>query len=394
MIDGRVYDDKASCSGCSACYSICPKSAITMEKDEQGFPVPKVDEEKCIHCGLCEKVCPWKHAQARDEEAILKCYAAKHKDRGVIADSRSGGIFTALSDVILDSGGYVYGAALDGDFVTRHHRAASRQERDACRKSKYVQSELGSTFEAVRKDLQEGKQVLFSGTACQCSGLKAYLSGSGTNMDGLILCDIICAGVPSPGIVADYLAWLGKREKKSVTEFEFRDKAKYAWGNGVERVRFQNRKVRYQDYFTGSLFGDALVLRESCFHCPYTAVERLTDITLGDFWGIDKIYREFYDDKGCSLVLLHSHKGERLFQEAQKELLIKEIPRGQVERSQTHLYKPTEKPEQYQAFWEDYGRLSFDELIKKYAVNTVKKAPLLKRAVRKAVRVLSRRSHA
>lgn len=390
MIDGRVYDDKASCSGCSACYSICPQGAITMERDEQGFLVPEVDKEKCVHCGMCEKVCPWKHTLERDKDAILKCYAAKHKDKDVIAVSRSGGLFTALSDVILDEGGCVYGAVLEGDFVTRHRRAANRQERDACRKSKYVQSEMGSTFETVKEDLKDGKQVLFSGTACQCSGLKAYLNESRTDMSRLILCDIICAGVPSPGIVADYLAWLGSRKKKCVAEFEFRDKVKYAWGNGIERVRFRDGRVQYQDYFTGSLFGDALVLQESCFHCPYTAVERLTDITLGDFWGIDKVYREFYDDKGCSLVLLHSHKGEQLFQKAQKELLVKEVSREQVERSQSHLYKPTEKPEQYQAFWEDYRRLTFDELMAKYAVNTVKRVPFYKRAVRKVIHILKR----
>lgn len=390
MTDGKVYADKASCSGCSACYSVCPQKAITMEKDEQGFPVPKIEEEKCSHCGLCEKVCPWKHIPARDSSAILKCYAAKHKDKKVIAKSRSGGLFTALSDVVLDNGGCVYGAALDGDFVTRHHRAASRQERDAFRKSKYVQSEMGNAYESVKADLKAEKHVFFSGTACQCRGLKAYLDISGIDMSGLILCDIICAGVPSPGIVADYLAWLCGREKKDITEFEFREKGKYAWGNGVEKVRFKNGKTRYQDYFTGSLFGDALVLRESCFCCPYTKIERLTDITLGDFWGIDKVYREFYDDKGCSLVLLHSHKGEQLFQKAQKELLVKEVTREQVEHSQPHLYKPAEKPEQYHEFWEDYKKLSFDEMIKKYAINTVEQISLIKKALRKGMRILGR----
>lgn len=393
----RVYKDKASCSGCSACYSICPTKAITMHTDERGFSFPEIDEEKCISCNLCEKVCPWKKEypwkkdmeNSDDAQSMLRCYAAKHMDKEMIASSRSGGAFTALSDVVLDSGGCVYGAAMDADFVTRHHRAVSKLERDAFKKSKYVQSEIGNSYEKVKVDLEDGKQVLFSGTACQCSGLKAYLSKAGVNMDKLILLDLVCAGVPSPKVFADYLNWLQKKSKKKIERFEFRDKDKYAWGEGVEKVRYSNGKVRYQDYFTGSLFFEAWVRRECCFHCPWARVERETDITLGDFWGVDKICRELYDDKGCNLVLVHTPKGEALFQSAKKDLLVKEVSREQVAHSQKHLYQPTEKPKDYDAFWEDYGKLPFSKVMKKYASNTVSDS-FFKKVIRKGLRFMTR----
>lgn len=396
----RVYNDKASCSGCSACYSICPTKAITMHTDERGFSFPEIDEEKCINCNLCEKVCPWKSDYPQKKEGIsmenaenasnmLKCYAAKHVDKEIVAGSRSGGVFTALSDVVLDHKGCVYGAALDDDFVTRHHRAVSKPERDALKKSKYVQSEMGDSYEKVKRDLEVGKHVLFSGTACQCSGLKAYLSRAGVDMDKLILLDLVCAGVPSPKVFADYLNWLENKSKKKIESFEFRDKDKYAWGEGIEKVRYSNGKVKYQDYFTGSLFFEAWVRRECCFHCPWTRVEREADITLGDFWGVDKICREFYDDKGCNLVLVHSSKGEALLQKAKKDLLIQEVSREQAAHSQKHLYQPTDRPKDYDTFWEDYEKLPFDKVMKKYASNTVADS-FFKKVIRKGLRFIRR----
>ena len=367
-----VYKDKNHCSGCTACDVICPTSAISMKEDEKGFLYPVINEELCIHCHLCEKVCPYGDIFIHDKPAGGKYYAVKHRNKEVIKNSRSAGLFTALSDIILERGGIVYGACMDDDFVTRHHGTSNKDERDKYRKSKYVQSEKGKIFQQVKKDLKEGREVFFSGTTCECAGLKAYLQLGRIPQDKLILCDIICSGVPSPQLFAKYLDWLEKNEGKSkIKSYEFRDKIKYGWGRGIEKVCYENGKTAYQNYFTGGLFGKKLIMRESCYSCPYATLERLTDVTMGDFWGLESVAGEFRDEMGCSLLLVHTSKGEKIFEEAQSFLRVKQLPKEMVATSQSHLYIPSKMPDNYEEFWRDYCSQDFDNIIKKYTRNIV-----------------------
>lgn len=217
--------DKADCCGCTACASRCPKNAITMEPDTLGFKYPKVDLDKCIDCGLCEKVCAFNDNY--DKSLNLKepeIYAARHKDIHEIETSRSGAAFIAISDYILENGGIVYGVGYKDHFRVAHKRATTKEERNEFKGSKYVQSDLDGIFRQVKEDLKQGNTVLFSGTPCQTAGLNSYIGKK--FRENLVLVDIVCHGVPSPYIWQDYLTYLENKYKSKIIKVNFRDKSR------------------------------------------------------------------------------------------------------------------------------------------------------------------------
>ena len=225
--------DKADCCGCTACASICPKDAITMEPDTLGFKYPKVDLDKCIDCGLCEKVCAFNDNY--DKSLNLKepeIYAARHKDIHEIETSRSGAAFIAISDYILENGGIVYGVGYKDHFRVAHKRATTKEERNEFKGSKYVQSDLDGIFRQVKEDLKQGNTVLFSGTPCQTAGLNSYIGKK--LRENLVLVDIVCHGVPSPYIWRDYLAYIEKKYKNEVVKVDFRDKSRIGWSGHID----------------------------------------------------------------------------------------------------------------------------------------------------------------
>ena len=227
------------CCGCTACASICAHNAITMEPDALGFLYPKVDESKCVECGLCEKVCQFNdhYDRSLNLPRPIAC-AARHKDMDEVMKSRSGAAFVAISDYILEQGGVVYGAGYKDHFRVAHKRAATKEERDEFRGSKYVQSDLTGVFRQVKEDLKNGLTVLFSGTPCQTSGLNAYVGRK--LRENLYLVDIVCHGVPGPYIWRDYLAYLEKKHASKITYVNFRDKELYGWKAHEETFKFEN----------------------------------------------------------------------------------------------------------------------------------------------------------
>ena len=225
------------CCGCTACASICSHDAISMKPDTLGFLYPEVDMEKCVDCGLCEKVCAFNDNY--DTSLNLSqpdVYAARHKNMKEIEASQSGAAFVALSDWILEQGGVVYGAGYSEHFRVVHKRATTKKERDEFRGSKYVQSDLNIVFRQVKDDLKMGLLVLFSGTPCQTAGLSSYIGGR--LRDNLYLMDIVCHGVPGPFVWKDYLRYLEQKEKMSITAVNFRDKSKAGWRSHVESFIF------------------------------------------------------------------------------------------------------------------------------------------------------------
>lgn len=223
-----IIKDQADCCGCTACASVCNHDAITMEPDALGFLYPKVDESKCVECGLCEKVCAFNDNY--DKSLNLPkpdAYAARHKDMDEVMKSRSGAAFVAISDYILEQGGVVYGAGYKDHFRVTHKRATTKEERDEFRGSKYVQSDLTGVFRMVKQDLKNGLTVLFSGTPCQTSGLNSYVGKK--LRENLVLIDIVCHGVPSPYIWRDYIDYLEKKQSDIIKIVNFRDKEKYGW---------------------------------------------------------------------------------------------------------------------------------------------------------------------
>lgn len=230
-------NNPADCCGCTACASVCNHEAIEMKPDVLGFLYPKVNKDKCVECGLCEKVCAFNsHYDTSLNLPQPTAYAARHKDAAEIETSRSGAAFIAISDYILEQGGVVYGAGYADHFRVVHKRATNREERDEFKGSKYVQSDLTGVFKQVKQDLREGHTVLFSGTPCQTSGLASYI---GKRLrENLFLVDIVCHGVPSPYMWRDYLAYLERKQGSPICWVNFRDKQMYGWGAHHETFKF------------------------------------------------------------------------------------------------------------------------------------------------------------
>lgn len=227
------------CCGCTACASICPHNAISMKPDTLGFLYPEVDTEKCVDCGLCEKVCAFNDNY--DTSLSLSqpdVYAARHKDMQEIETSRSGAAFIALSDWVIEHGGIVYGAGYTDHFRVVHKRAVSKEERNEFKGSKYVQSDLTGVFRQVKADLKAGLLVMFSGTPCQTAGLNSYVGKK--LRENLYLVDIVCHGVPGPFIWRDYLAYLERKHGDKICWVNFRDKQLYGWTAHYESFKFVN----------------------------------------------------------------------------------------------------------------------------------------------------------
>lgn len=358
------------CNGCEACANICPHMAISMKPDIRGFIHPFIDEEKCVGCGLCKKVCSIENLTTH-RNPVRAVYAAWNRNQDIRLASSSGGIFTLLADNVLKAKGVVYGAALMDDSV-QHIRIDSRDGISELRGSKYVQSRMSETYKHIRDDLKNGKQVLFSGTPCQVSGLRNYLGEEYTN---LICIDIICHGVPSPMVFKDYLAWLRKKQNSQVRSLSFRYK-KPGWTVFSMKADYENGasyiNSKFRDpylYFFSSGGGD-LTLRDSCHQCQFTSPERTGDITLGDFWQYDaEKLSQRGSEKGVSLVLINTGKGEAVFEEIKELICFEESTVALAHKSNQSLSKPWPKPKIKDQFWDDYFELGFAGVADKYCHN-------------------------
>ncbi len=290
-------------------------------------------------------------------------YGCKNTDGDVRERSRSGGVFTAVSDIIIGDGGVVYGCVLDESFRAVHMRATTPEERDRMRESKYVQSDMKSTLREVKKDLEAGLRVLFSGTPCQVDALKKYLEISAVNTEKLLTLDIVCHGVPSPKLWRDYLSYQ-ERANGKIKSAQFRNKKDYGWKDHVETLITEGGRVDSKIYTT--LFYTNYPLRRSCHECRYASKNRVSDITLADFWGIDELDGSFNDNRGVSLILVNSEKGKRYFDGAVNggALEIREYDTESV--NQKSLREPYYYNVKKEEFWKDYRENGFEFLIKKY----------------------------
>lgn len=360
MIEIKNPED---CCGCTACASICPHDAITMQPDRLGFLYPSVNHDKCVDCGLCDKVCQF--SENYDKSHLLSTpavYAVRHKKEEEILKSRSGAAFVAISDYVIEQGGVVYGAGYEGKFRVVHKRATTKSERDEFRGSKYVQSDLSGVFKQIKKDLLNDKLVLFTGTPCQTSGLNSFI-GKRLRMN-LYLIDIVCHGVPSPYVWRDYLTYLEKKYNDSIISVNFRDKESFGWRDHQESYILKNKgKIASKTYT--NLFYNHIIFRHSCGKCFFTNLKRPSDITLADFWGWEKSVPEMnIDDKGISLVVLNSEKGTSIFDAVKEKVNYAMVNLSNC--SQSRLEYPTPPHHLRPQFEEDYSRKSFKYVLKKY----------------------------
>lgn len=292
------------CTGCGACVSICPKGCIRMKEDKEGFLQPAIDSKECISCHKCEHACPILNPEKIDENQSTKAFAAINIDETIRQKSSSGGVFYALSEWTIAQGGVVFGARFDEQWQVVHDYAEKLDGIIPFMGSKYVQSVIGNTFKQARIFLEEGRWVLFSGTPCQLGGLRAYL---GKHYDRLIQVDIICYGVPSPGVWRTYLQERIRRRGK-ITRISFRDK-RDGWRHSRFVVSFERGDEEIDGLFMGG-FSYKAYLRKSCYDCPFRHYHRNSDLTIADYWGVHELCQEMFDDKGTSIVFSHSSLGD------------------------------------------------------------------------------------
>ena len=355
-----VLADHTRCTGCTACASGCPRDAITMERDREGFAYPTVDLDKCVHCGRCTAVCPLLHE--REPKPLPAVFAAWNRDDSIRKDSTSGGAFTALADYVLEGGGVVFGAAFDGKQHLRHVACFRKEDLWRLRGAKYVQSDLGDTFRAVREALKT-RLVLFSGTPCQVDGLYRYLGGRPEN---LISCDLVCHGVPSPGVWEDMARSIEQRKRKGLQAVRFRNKVT-GWKDSHFTTVYDDGTVDTAPLFRteyGRAFGRALFLRPSCYRCAYTNMNRPGDFTLGDFWGLRDDELPEQQEKGINLLMVNTPHGSHIFD--QLPLARQAFPPERAIAGNPRLASPIAQPADRAAFFAAYALEPFDQVRKKF----------------------------
>lgn len=359
----------SQCCGCSACFAICPTDAITMQPDSEGFSYPSVDYNRCIKCNKCINVCPLK-SSCMTEDALYKqqYIALKHRKQEIVRASSSGGAFTAISDYVLENGGIIYGVVFDENIRAVHARADNKQARDNMRVSKYVQSDLQVTFKQVRDDLENGTTVLFTGTPCQVAGLKSYLK---KDYENLFTADVICHGVPSPLMFDEHIKNIEKTRRTKVKKYKCRSKAK-GWHVHCEEAEFANGKREYgtpllQEHKV--LFYAGYILRPSCYECKFTNLHRPSDISLGDFWGIERSMPDWDDQDGTSMILVNTQKGEKLCESINTDVQIRP---SETYGRQPHLEKSAYKPADRKTFWDLYHSRGYRYISAKYGRNNLK----------------------
>lgn len=354
------------CTGCYACVNICPKACIQMEDNREGFWFPKIDSTKCIGCNLCERVCPvLTEIPIQKTAEDVKVYALVNKDETVRAVSSSGGAFSAIADYVLEQGGVVFGAAFDENFDVHHIAIEESAQLYRLRGSKYVQSRIGDTYKQAKDYLKAGRLVLFTGTACQTSGLIGYLGGDHEN---LITQDLICHGVPSPMAWRKYLKLREQLERSEIDHIFFRDKT-YGWHDWHISVKFRNGTEYTQNQRDDMMIAAFLrgkCSRESCYACPFKQKFRLADFTLADFWGIEKIAPDLDDNRGISSCYVNSPKAARLLEAITDKAMLREIDLDTAVAYNEAMITSERLPGDRDEFLRDLETQPFDMVYGKY----------------------------
>jgi len=370
-------ESKKDCCGCSACLNACPKGAISMKEDEAGFIFPEVDENLCISCGKCKKVCVFGEKNIGAAEGEPEVYAAVSNDKEVLETSSSGGIFTVLANSVLESGGAVFGAAWSDDLTLHHVCVEDKNYLEKLRGSKYVQSSTEDTFSQAKAILNDGRSVLYCGTPCQIAGLKAFL---GKDYENLLTVDIICHGVPSLKMLHDDLKAVAGDKYANIKDVKFRDKSKGWAVKGA--ITTDGKLIKYDagtsPYYFFFLKGG--IYRESCYNCRFPSENRQGDITLGDYWGVPlALVDEMGDvnpDKGISCVLVNTEKGKEYFELIKPSISFAKSSRESAEKRNKQLTAcSTHLPEHetllagyvekgYSAYKEAYGKHTKDHIIR------------------------------
>lgn len=334
------FSKKNNCTGCSACINICPKQCLEMVADENGFAYPELlDKNECMYCHKCERICPILNSYSISPQ-VAKVYASYSQDNDVRMKSSSGGIFTEIARKVLKEKGYIYGGAYDEQFRVHHICVEMECDLERLRGAKYSQSDLEDNFCKIKKRLENKQKVLFSGTPCQVAGLKAFLQQDYPN---LITVDFVCHGVPSPMVWERYVHYRAKKDNVSILPVRINMRSKetgwsrYAYSTLFEYSNGKKFSFNNKENIFMKLFVEDYILRDSCSNCHFKGYNRWSDITLGDFWGIWNIDPEMDDNKGTSLVITHSKKGEELLDTLSSQIITKQYALKQASQEKSIL---------------------------------------------------------
>lgn len=355
----------ASCCGCTACESVCTHKAIKMEADHLGFFYPKIDDNLCVDCGLCKKVCKFQEGYIPvDSFNEPEIYGVRHTDENELAKSQSGAAFWAFANHLLKEGYVIYGVGYGTDFYVKHKRVETIEKCQELRGSKYAQSDLRGIYKEIKQNLALGEKILFTGTPCQVAGLKSYLPKR--LQTNLLTIDIVCHAVPSPKIWEKYVKWVEKKYKGKVVATNFRNK-RFGWHSHNETFLLEgvNEEIVRSTFRT--LFYAHLSVRRSCANCKFTNLKRPGDLTIGDFWGWEKHHLNWNDNKGVSLLLVNTEKGKSLFDKVNSTLLCS-IRSNAYDCLQPQLTKPIKLNPKYEEFVDEFIKKGFKFVGRKYVV--------------------------
>lgn len=362
----KMIKDSAKCVGCTACYSICPVQAISMREESNGFLYPYVEDRQCIHCGKCISVCPLNGDRKNKEEPEV--YALINIDLKKRMQSSSGGCAYALVKKFLEKGS-VYAAVYDENWNVVHRKIRNKRQLRCMMGSKYVQSDLGDIFRSIYQEIEQGRKVLFIGAPCQVAGLKKYVG----DKENLTTIDFVCHGVSTKKIWQDYLNSLKECYGAEIISINQRAKNLKGWHNYNTKICFANgrkyERLKDKDAYM-CLFLNDYILRDSCFSCRYRDFNRNSDITLGDFWGIESINSSLDDNKGTSLVLVNSDKGKEIFDSIKEDCQYERHSTDEVMQAalKTNLIPPKNRKE----FWELYEMKGYPAASAKYGKRTLR----------------------
>ena len=353
----ELFHEKSQCCGCSGCMDACPQKAITAQTDKEGFCYPNIQQELCIECGRCEKICPWKGKENIEEFREFLGVQAKNSE--LRQTSTSGGAFPVLAEHILQLGGVVYGAGFDSTMRLTHQRADGHEKLIPLIQTKYIQSDLEGIYRMVKCDLQDRRNVLFIGTPCQTEAVRKFL---GMPYPQLILVDLICYGVPSPMIWKDYIHYLEKKHKGRLKAFNFRDKRNRNNGHTISyQVDDREFLNEYSEDPFIAMYNSNCILRPSCHECKFSTLQRNSDITIGDFWGIEKKAPDMDDGMGNSLLILHTCKAAKIWEAVRSHFHYIEC--AEHEALQPRLISPTAASKRRRLFFSLYRRIPFGLLV-------------------------------
>lgn len=391
--------NKVECCGCEACYNVCPKNCIEMKPDEEGFLYPRVKQDTCINCGLCEKVCPIINHVPREKNDNQEAYLMQHKDDEICRQSTAGGVFTGIASYVIEKGGIVFGVEMTEDYQVRHTSVETIEELVKFRNSKYVQSRIGTVFQQVKSELNKGRMVCFSGTPCQVEGLRHFL---GKDHENLILVDVVCRAVPSPGVWKKYIQY-EVEQRGEMSSVRFRDKT-LGYQYSTMELKSKDGKtyrggIESQPWLR--MFFSGMIIRPSCTDCKFRSRYRNSDFTIWDCFPSYRFDKSFDERKGTTRVLVHTKMGKSIINSMLSYYKYFSCECDCVVKGVSELIDSPKVNREREIFFEEINEHTFEEILKLFfpcnykvvikivirrLLNAIRIDSIIKRLIRKQVK--------